>query len=62
MIIMRFEDLEIWKGSEVPSEFIILLPSAGKFSKNFGLKSPIRNLSGPAMVYIAEGFKTEGNK
>lgn len=62
MKIMRFEDLEVWKESRELSKIIFLLTSAEKFSKEFGLKSQMRNSSGSVMDCIAEGFEREGNK
>lgn len=62
MLILRFEDLEIWQDSRDLCNFVFRISSIEPFRSDFRLRDQIRASSGSIMDNIAEGFGRGGNK
>lgn len=62
MKIERFEDLRIWQDSRSLTKSIYSLTSAGKFSKDFGLREQIQRSSVSIPSNIAEGYERRNNR
>lgn len=59
-MIMKFEDLEIWKESRELSKIIISITEIKNRDIDFRFRSQIRASSGSIMDNIAEGFERDG--
>jgi four helix bundle protein len=58
----NFEQLEVWQRSKALAVCIYKLTSAGKFSKDFGLKDQMRRASVSVPSNIAEGDEYGSDK
>lgn len=59
MRIDRFEDIEAWQLARELTRKVYELTKKTPFSKDYGLKDPIRAAAGSSMHNIAEGFDAE---
>lgn len=57
-----FEQLKVWQRSKVLAVYIYKLTSAGKFSKDFGLRDQMRRASVSVPSNIAEGDEYGSDK
>ena len=60
--IKKFEDIESWKSARRLTKQIYEITSAGKFTRDFGLKDQIRRASVSTLSNIAEGFERGGDQ
>jgi len=57
----KFEEINAWKKSRELTRDIYRVTNQEPFSKDFGLRSQIRNASSSVMSNIAEGFERSGS-
>jgi four helix bundle protein len=62
MQIRTFEELEIWKTARRLTQEVYALSKAPQFSKDYGLRDPMRCASVSIMSNVAEGFERGGNQ